>query len=438
MQFGIKLWASITKELLILFRDRAGMVLLFVMPAFLVIIITLIQDKVTSATVDVLFVDGDRGAIGDDMRSLFSMGDTIVLVEELAGLPVNAKKAHQLVAKGQYQFAVLVPAGMSLAVKEAARVTVANHLLSENKREPVPEVPQIRVWFDPTVHGSFRAAVRVAVDQVVRSLEARLIVDYTLRLLPEKIGASLPFPMDIPEMEMSARELMPQLFADARLIGVEERFTTAMGFVKQPTAVQQNVPAWAIFGIFFIIVPLAGSLITERDSGTLARLRAMPVSYLTVMLGKLSAYGLICISQFAVIVAVGVYGLPLFGLAAFDPGAQPLLSALVVVSIITAACGYGIVLGTVGRTYEQVAVFGPVSIVIAAAVGGIMVPVYALPDFLRPACQLSPLYWGQSGFYDLLLRGGGLMEILPEIGALLFFGLGGIGGAYFFSGRQRS
>jgi ABC-2 type transport system permease protein len=167
------------------------------------------------------------------------------------------------------------------------------------------------------------------------------------------------------------------------------------------------------------------------------RLKVMPVSYLTVISGKIFAYTLVCLIQFAVILGAGIFILPLFGLAAFDPGHQPVLFVIVLVSVIAAACGYGILLGTIGRTYEQIAVFAPVSIVIGAALGGIMVPIYALPDFLRPVCLFSPLYWGQSGFYDLLLRGGELRSILPESAALLLFSAATTLGAYLLSTGKR-
>ncbi len=436
---GSKLAVSIAKELRLLVRDRAGMVLLFVMPAFLVIVITLIQDKVTTTEVDVLFVDNDRGAIGTEIRSLFGRVDTIRLVEALDGRPLSADTVHALVAAGKYQFGVVLPAGLSVAADEGARAAVTGHLFPDRVLSPVPKIPTIVVWFDPTVHGSFRAAVRSALDQVIKGVQTRLFVEHSLTLLPEKIGAGLPAAMRqaVPLPRLDARDLMPQLFADSSLIPVREYFSTAMGFIKQPTAVQQNVPAWAIFGIFFIVVPLAGSLIKERESGTLLRLKVMPVSYLTVISGKIIAYTVVCLIQFAVILGAGIFILPLFGLAAFDPGQQPVLFFIVLVSVIAAACGYGILLGTIGRTYEQIAVFAPVSIVIGAALGGIMVPIYALPDFLRPICLFSPLYWGQSGFYDLLLRGGDLGSILPESAALLLFSAGTTLGAYLLSAGKR-
>lgn len=439
MMNGSKLLASIAKELLLLIRDRAGLVLLFVMPAFLVIVITLIQEKVTTTNVDILFVDNDKGAIGAEVRRLFGRIATIRLVEQLEGNELSAETVHSLVAAGRYQFGVILPKELSENAVEGARQKVTQHLFPDRAPPSSPVIPEILVWFDPTVHGSFRAAVRSALDQVVKGVQAQLFVEHSLALLPEKMseGINAQMMQAFPLPQLSVRELLPQLFEETVLIPVEEHFTTAMGFTRQPTAVQQNVPAWAIFGIFFIVVPLAGSLIKERESGTLLRLRVLPVSYLTFMSGKIAAYAFVCLIQFAVILGAGMFILPLLGVAAFDPGNEPLLFALLLLSIIAAACGYGILLGTVGRTYEQIAVFGPVSIVIGAAIGGIMVPVYALPDFLRPVCLISPLYWGQSGFYDLLLRGGGLRAILPETLALLTFCLGTTMIAWVYSAGKR-
>ena len=438
--FGSKLSVSIAKELLLLLRDRAGMALLFFMPAFLVIVITLIQDKVTTTNVAVLFVDLDRGAVGSEIRTLFKRIDSIHLVETLGGNPLSADQAQELVAASKFQFAIVLPEGLTRTTEESVQLTAVKNLFPDRTTPPSPKIPEILVWFDPTVHGSFRAAVRSALDQVVTGLSMRMLVEKSLALLPEKIGENLPQAMlqAQPLPDLGAKNLLPQLFQDSKLMPVREQFSTAMGFIKQPTAVQQNVPAWAIFGIFFIVVPLAGSLIKERESGTLMRLRVLPVSYLTIMAGKILAYALVCLVQFAVIVLAGIFVLPLFGLAAFDPGNQPLLFAIMMLSVIAAACGYGILLGTIGRTYEQIAVFAPVSIVIGAALGGIMVPIYALPEFMRPVCLFSPLYWGQSGFYDVLLRAGDLRSIVPEAAGLLAFGFLTTMVAYLFSrGRTR-
>ncbi len=80
-------------------------------------------------------------------------------------------------------------------------------------------------------------------------------------------------------------------------------------------------------------------------------------------------------------------------------------------------------LGTALKTYEQASVFGPISIVIASAIGGIMVPVWAMPDMMRPISALSPLCWAQNAFVGLLIRGEPLSAVAGNLIRLLAFTL---------------
>ena len=434
----MKLLASIIKEILLLCRDRAGMATLFIMPAFLVITITLIQEEVTTNTVDVLFINQDKGSAGKIFEELLKDSDTLNLVNSHNNEIISADSSKELVAAGIYQFAIVLPQGLTNSVEEHARVRVNSRLFDSKRPENLVPIPEIKIWFDPTVHGSFRGAVKTAISSSIQAVQMQFILKHTFDRLPEKISSELPARARsyMTEQTLNPKALLPDIHNIPPFISTKDQFATEMGFITQPTAVQQNVPAWAIFGLFFIAIPLAGSLIHERETGTLSRLKILPVSHFTVMTGKLLAYFFIGIVQFSLIILAGLYLLPAFGLPAFDPGHQFLPMALLVSAIIAAACGYGIFLGTLGKTYDQIALVGPVSIVIGAAIGGIMVPVYALPALIKPLSSLSPLYWGQSGFYDLLLREGGLPAILPELSLLLLFSLVGIGCSLLLSVRR--
>ena len=65
--------------------------------------------------------------------------------------------------------------------------------------------------------------------------------------------------------------------------------------------------------------------------------------------------------------------------------------------------------------------FGPVSVVIAAALGGIMVPAYAMPKAMQAVTHFSPLAWGLNGFLEIFVRQGTLLQIWPNILCLLGF-----------------
>ena len=73
---------------------------------------------------------------------------------------------------------------------------------------------------------------------------------------------------------------------------------------------QQNVPAWLVFGAFFVVIPLSNTLIRERQQGTLRRLRTMPVGQGTLLVGKLDAVFSRQLVQVDVDVAAGMLARP--------------------------------------------------------------------------------------------------------------------------------
>ncbi len=421
----MRLFASIIKELILLARDKAGLALLFLMPAFLVVVITLIQDHVTTLEADVLFVDEDGGVIAKEIKNVLKSTSSFRLIDRINDVPVTADQAQQLVADGKYHFSIVLPKNLSSNVDKRSRYHIENQFFPSNQKVAPPSVPSIILWFDPVVQGSFRAAMHASLNGVIKSTETKLMLEHTFALLPKIIKKEMPDDMAsfMGETDLDVNLAIPDIFDDNNFINVEQIFATKMGFRVQPTAVQQNVPAWTIFGIFFIVLPLAGSIINERESGTLLRLKVMPVSYTTLITGKLTAYSLVCLIQFVVIFLASQIIIPLFGVESFDPGGEIVSFLALLFAVIIAANSYGVFLGTICKSFKQVSIFAPISIVIAAAFGGILVPVYALPDFIRPISILSPLYWGQSGFYDLLLRHGDFNSVLPEITALVCFGL---------------
>lgn len=188
-----------------------------------------------------------------------------------------------------------------------------------------------------------------------------------------------------------------------------------------PNSTQHNVPAWTLFAIFFINIPLSINMVKEKNQGTFVRLRTNPISYATVLGGKTMVYLGVCIIQFALMLLVGVYLLPEIGLPKLDvSGRLPLLFTVAFFSGL-AAIGLGLLLGTVAKTQEQSAPFGATLVVILAALGGVWAPVFVMPKFMQLLSNISPMNWGLNAFYDVFLRNGGFKEIIPEITLLFLF-----------------
>ena len=188
-----------------------------------------------------------------------------------------------------------------------------------------------------------------------------------------------------------------------------------------PNSVQHNVPAWTIFAMFFIVIPLAGNIIKERESGVSKRLRIISGSNLPILIGKVTTYFMIGIIQAITMIAVGVLILPLFGLPELLISGSIISLLIMTAAVALAASGYGVLIGTISTSQEQSSIFGSISVVILAAIGGIWVPVFMMSGFMQTISQLSPLNWALNGYYDIFLRDAGFIEILKYVLYLLIF-----------------
>ncbi len=437
-----KLFATIHKELLLLFRDRAGLLVLFLMPAALVVIVSLVQENVLQTTgesgIRVLFVDRDRELLGKTFEEQLTASGAVQVVK--GSDEMDGEAARKALADGEFQFGIIVPEGLTEAVQKRVEQQIRSAFHSDSDADAVdtalPEPPSLTVYFDPLVQGVFRAAVLNALHRVLLTAEmemkaiafSQVVPGEADRILQTLMGPSFP------------EGLFPRVdpaWGRERLLAIQARQAGRGGFLTLPSSVQQNVPAWALFGMFFIVVPLGGSIINERQGGTLKRLMTLPVPSSVLLLGKVLAFVLICLLQFGVILLIGIYLMPMLGTAELEMGTSYGTIALVVVSAALAASGYGILLGVVATTYEQVSMFGPVSIVIAAALGGIMIPVYAMPELMQEISRFSPLGWGLNALTDLFAREGTFRTVLPEIAFLLTFAAGTMTAGWWRFRRMR-
>lgn len=71
------------------------------------------------------------------------------------------------------------------------------------------------------------------------------------------------------------------------------------------------------------------------------------------------------------------------------------------------------------RTSEQATVIGGVGNIWMGASGGIMVPAFFMPPAMRALSKFPPWRGGLEGFHTVLLRSGGLSDILAQVAGLL-------------------
>jgi ABC-2 type transport system permease protein len=402
-----KLLASARKEFLLLIRDIGGIAILFIMPLVLIVTITLIQDStfktVTDAKIPILVVNNDHGNVSETiLNGLEDSNAFEVLIKD------TEEEAKDLVFKGKYQLAIIIPEDLTSGLEQKVAQNVDGIIAKfgiedevDNSTKIKIESKEVKLYFDPATQVSFKSSVKNGIDKMVSKIETQSIY----KAFQEQISDD---PSEV-------------IFETENFITFKEILPKANNEDILPNSVQHNVPAWTLFAIFFIIVPLSINMVKEKSQGTFVRLRTNPVSYATVLGGKTLIYLVVCLIQFVLMLLVGVYLFPAIGLPTLDiSGRLPLL--FIVASFAgLAAIGLGLLLGTIAKTQEQSAPFGATFVVILAALGGVWVPVFIMPKFMQTLSNISPMNWGLNAFYDVFLRHGSLLDILPEISLLFLF-----------------
>ena len=408
----LRLFATIKKEFLILIRDRSGLAILFIMPVALVTLMALIQDApfrdYQELKIPLVLLNQDKGELGEQI----STGLVTSKIFEVTKFSGTNEQLRKQVANGEFEIGIVIPEKSSANLNEKVRFFVNETLVSmgmidssQLKKTITDEDLPVVVYFAPDIKKSFKNSVLSSIRQVASKLESQTL----LISFKKELGA-----------DEQTKDSTEKAFGDF-ITFKEEKSVDQHKTNLELNSVQHNVPAWTMFGMFFIVITLAGSMIKEREDGSYLRILTMPGNYLTVMAGKIITYLSVCLIQCLLMLLVGIILLPLLGLPQLVIGNNILAIAFVAICCGLAATGYGVLVGTIFNTHQQSATFGAVSVVILAALGGIWVPVYVMPDAIRVLAEFSPLYWGLNAFQNLFLNNGNFTNVLTYTNKLLIF-----------------
>ena len=423
-----KIWMSVVKEFLLLKRDLGGLIILFIMPLVLVITVTLIQDStfktISDTKIPILLVDNDKGSVSKTVFDNLEKSNLFSVVTHIDNKPITEEVAKEAVYKGKFQLAIVIPKNLSVDLQTKIDQNVAKIVssigLTDSTATAEPskiiKEKEVKLYFDPAVQMSFKNAVMSSIDKMISQIETKSIYTTFQNQLGEGTAS----------------------FEQKSFITFKEIIPKINNKEIRPNSVQHNVPAWTLFAIFFIVIPLSINIVKEKSQGTFVRLLTNPVSNLIVIIGKTITYSVICMIQFYMMVAVAIFLFPHIGLPPLNIEGHLFLMSVVALFSGFAAIGFGILLGTVASTQEQSAPFGATSVLILAAIGGVWVPVFAMPKIMQFIAKSSPMNWGLEAFYDVLLRNVTLLEIIPKISLLFLFFIITTSIALFYDKKKRT
>jgi len=394
-----KLLTIMWKDVTVLFRDWAAVVLIIAGPLVLTVGMGLVtgsfgdDDAPAIGDIPVLIVDQDGGPLAVGLTDTLTGDDlSALLAPETAD---DAGEARARVARGEAAAAVIIPPGFS------------DSLTPDPASGAMPPAVAVEVTGDPgapigaSVVGSI---VEAFAAQAGNSVAAVRIA------LTQLAASGAVAPADLPALGAAMGEnLFAGGAAAASPIAIERQSVAAGG--DDFNALAYFAPAMALLFLMYAVTLGARTLLAERREGTLARMLVAPATSGQVLGGKVAG---IFLGGFVQLGALIVLTTLLFRLN----WGQPLGVALLVFAAALAATGWGLLIAAAAANAGQVTSLGMALTLIFGILGGSFVPLQDAWPALDVLSRLTPNRWALDGF-TALAAGDGLPAALLPIGALL-------------------
>jgi ABC-2 type transport system permease protein len=371
-----------------LWRDRAGLVLVFVLPPLVFIVFASVFSAGASGRIDIRAGLVDQADSADSRRLVDSLqqrlGGRLIRLPDIAAL-------ENAIASGR------VDAGLMLRGDLAATPTPVTVLIHPGRRA-AGEV--------------LTAQVNAAAGQDLPDLMLRrevAILDPILALAPDQL----------------------------------RRATTAFGLASPPSfAAQRILPggdpsviyyAGAVSILFLMFTAMQGamSLIDERRAGLWLRLGLSAGGIAPLLGGRmlwLTGLGVVQALVLFLVAAV-LYRVPLLAnLAAWSATA---------VCAAAASAGIALALAAACRTREQAQPISTFAFLILAAIGGSMAPRFLMPEALQRLGWLTPHAWAIEAYQTVMWRGLVNTTVLEAWTVLASFAGAGFLAALWIEGGRR-
>jgi ABC-2 type transport system permease protein len=296
---------------------------------------------------------------------------------------------------------------------EVERFSEADALLDAVERGTVESGMVIPMGYDETLRTGGTARVRYLARPGDLSTALRSTVDSAVAeqaaLVRAAKFAALQGPADF-DLALTRAENVAE-----RVPGVGVKVTSAGGAEPEENVGRFDLGASSQLILFVFVNSLAYSaaLIQSRLLGVSRRMLSTPLGAGTVLLGEgLGRFGVAMVQGAFIVVAAGL----LFGV---DWG-DPLAASVLVIAFALVSTGAALLFGAILSNEQQAGALVPLGLALAA-LGGCMVPLEVFSPTMRTIAHITPHAWAVEGFTELIRRDAGLVDILPQIAALLGF-----------------
>jgi ABC-2 type transport system permease protein len=375
-------------DLRIFFADRGNLVGLLVIPAVLTIVLgSLSGGGGGGGSLSVAVLDLDQS----DLSAQFISEVEVANPQFEISLSTESREAAlELVSDGDTDALFIIPEGFAAAVQSYAPIQI-DFYSNEEMNSPS------------------------AIQQSIAAVMGR----WNGAIVAERVGSSVAANIN---GELEAGAIYERANAILAAQPVRYDYVVAAEEDGGTTGFTQAVPGMGSMFVLFTVLGGLTALVKERQQWTMQRLVVLPLSRAELLAGKILGFFVLGMLQYAVVILIGA----VFGMSF---GSSILAFVLVAAAFALCATALSLALATRIRTEGQAGQLTTLLSLALASLGGAWWPLEIVPDFMKVVGHFSPVAWAMDGFHDLLFYGGGLVDVLPEVGILLaisavLFGIG--------------
>ncbi len=395
-------------DLRIFFSQRGNWISLIVLPLAFTAFLGWAMGREFGSTqvrLDVADLDGGPAAAGLINR-LAASSDVIILcphendADNVCHLDngetaLTTEQGINRVQRGRSDALLVIPAGYGQAVQTGASAQLDYYSL-EDPTQPSPILQTVNA-----VLQKVNSAV-VAQQMDMAMLEALVGTDAGSPLADEKTRTAMAA-----SLQEDAQRLL-----DSQPDLVIFKSTAPMETSSLDQGFGQAIPGMGTLFVMFTVLGGMVTLLRERRQWTLQRLAVAPLRRSQILGGKVLSYFSLGMIQFLVLFGMGaVMGVNL--------GGAPLALLAVMTAFVLCVTALTFALAPRMKSEQQAGGLSRLLALTLAPLGGAWWPLSITPPFMQTIGHLSPVAWAMDGFQTLIYNGGGLPDVLTEIGVLL-------------------
>jgi len=371
-------WRITWKDLRVLWRDRRSFVILVALPLVFITIIGLSTGQLlgwrnSNSELRIAVVNRDDRALS---RSI------VARLQRQHGLQISIstpRESRSLLDTGRCSGIVEFGSGFQARVDEVRTIDALQ--FNEGRLDEDLSSFDVHVTTEPSLTN-----VESIIERIVQGEVLRGIIPHVL----EKNAMIRRY------ISTHRREVDPAPASVGHVPGADSFASNNIQKSFGRIVYQTVVPSYTVLFTYFLVTIMAGSFLAERSSGTLDRLRTLPVSNLSLLVGKTLPYLLISIAQGGLLFLTGRL---LFGMSW---GRYPQwLPAVIFCTSLSATC-LGVLIATVVRTTSQITTIATLVIIVMAGISGCFMPRAWLPPPMQDISLATPHAWALIAYDQLL------------------------------------